>query len=600
MSNKPSKVKEYSTLKTLKRLARDIKPIAWAIALAGIVCIGSVMLSVVAPEIVNKLTNIIYEYGDARLQYGVSNASIDMQQVLSLCLTLLLAYGGASLLSALRVVITTNITSRYYTKGLRIRISDKLQRLPVSYIDATPNGELLSRMMNDVSNMSNTIYVIIDTLIDGLVRIVIITYFMYSIHWMLATAVVVLVPLSIALSAFISSKSEKGWHDFRKVNGNMYAFIEEDYTGFDTVKAFNLEERQSRICDDISEQYRQKMRRSYYLTGLIQPIIAFTNNVAYVAVCILGGILASNKTVLVGDVMEIVLLAKMFAGPLESIANGMGSIQHTLACANRVYQLLDMKEMEQCATSELPSGNGEVVFDHVCFSYDKVTPIIKDLCVTVKAGQKVAIVGPTGGGKTTVVNLLMRFYDVDSGTITIDGVDISTIDRAQLRSLFGMVLQDTWLFNGTVYDNIAYGKADATREEVIAAAKKAHADFFINTLPDGYDTVINEESTNISSGQKQLLTIARSYLSNRKMLILDEATSNVDTRTEILIQQAMDELLAGRTSFVIAHRLSTIVNADVILVVNNGEVVEQGTHAELMAKNGFYTKIYNSQYELLK
>ena len=592
--SKPSKVtKDYSAWKTVKRLVRDIGPIAWAIAVAGIVCIGSVLLSVIAPEIVNKLTNIIYEYGEAQVP-------IDVKQVLTLCLVLLGAYGGSSLLSALRVVLTTNITSRYYTKGLRIRISDKLQRLPVSYIDATPNGELLSRMMNDVSNMSNTIYVIIDTLIDGFVRIVIITYFMYSIHWMLATAVVVLVPLSIVLSAVISSKSEKSWHEFRKVNGNMYAFIEEDYSGFDTVKAFNLESRQSAICDEISEEYRQKMRRGYYLSGLIQPIIAFTNNIAYVAVCIAGGILASNKVVSVGDVMEIVLLAKMFAGPLESIANGMGSIQHTLACANRVYQLLDMQEMEVNDVSELPEGNGEVVFDHVSFSYDKVTPIIKDLCVTVKAGQKVAIVGPTGGGKTTVVNLLMRFYDADSGTITVDGVDITTIDRAKLRSMFGMVLQDTWLFNGTVYDNIAYGKADATREEVVEAAKKAHADFFIQTLPDGYDTVINEESTNISSGQKQLLTIARSYLSNRKMLILDEATSNVDTRTEILIQKAMDELLQGRTSFVIAHRLSTIVNADIILVVNNGEVVEQGTHAELMALNGFYTKIYNSQYELLK
>ena len=596
--SKPSKVKEYSTLRTLKRLARDIRPIAWAIALAGVVCVGSVLLSVVAPEIVNKLTNVIYEYGDARL-HGVA-ASIDVKEMLSLCLVLLLAYAGSSLLSALRVVITTNITSRYYTKGLRIRISDKLQRLPVAYIDSTPNGELLSRMMNDVSNMSNTIYVIIDTLIDGFVRIVIITYFMYKIHWMLATAVVVLVPLSIALSAWISTKSEKSWHEFRKVNGNVYAFIEEDYTGFDTVKAFNLEERQQKICDEISERYRDKMRRGYYLSGLIQPIIAFTNNMAYVAVCIAGGILASNKVVSVGDVMEIVLLAKMFAGPLESIANGMGSIQHTLACANRVYQLLDMPEMEERDTSDLPNGQGEVVFDHVSFSYDKVTPVIKDLCVTVKAGQKVAIVGPTGGGKTTVVNLLMRFYDPDSGRITVDGVDITTIDRAKLRSMFGMVLQDTWLFNGTVYDNIAYGKADATREEVMEAAKKARADFFIQTLPDGYDTVINEESTNVSSGQKQLLTIARSYLANRKMLILDEATSNVDTRTEILIQQAMDELLKGRTSFVIAHRLSTIVNADVILVVNNGEVVEQGTHAELMAKNGFYTKIYNSQYELLK
>ena len=585
--------KEYSAVKTLKRLIRDIKPILWAIILAGIVCIGSVVLSVMAPEIVREMTDNIYAYGQ-------NAAPIDMKEMLRLALYLLAVYGGAALLSALRVVLTTNITSRYYTKGLRIRISDKLTRLPVSYVDATPNGELLSRMMNDVSNMSTTIYVIIDTLIDGLVRIVIITYFMYTIHWILATAVVVLVPLSIALAAVISSKSETSWNDFRKVNGEMYAFVEEDFTGFDTVKAFNLEERQGKICNEISDRYRQKMRRSHFLAGMIQPIIAFTDNIAYVAVCIAGGILAINGKVSVGAVVEIILFAKMFAGPLESIANGMGSIQHTLACANRVYQLLDMREMEQTTGSAPVDIKGEVVFDHVSFSYDKVNPIIKDLNVTVKAGQKVAIVGPTGGGKTTIVNLLMRFYDADSGTITVDGVDISTMDRAELRGMFGMVLQDTWLFNGTVYDNIAYGKANATQDEVVAAAKKAHADYFISTLPQGYDTVINEESTNISSGQKQLLTIARSYLANRKMLILDEATSNVDTRTEILIQQAMDELLQGRTSFVIAHRLSTIVNADIILVVNNGEVVEQGTHSELMAKNGFYTKIYNSQYELLK
>ena len=590
MSKRPKN--NFSTVKTLKRVVKDIKPILWAIIVAAIVCVGSVVLSVMAPEIVGMITDIIYNYG--------KGIPIDMVHLLRLALILLAAYGGSALLSSLRVVLTTNITSRYYTKGLRIRISDKLTRLPVSYIDSTPNGELLSRMMNDVSNMSMTIYIIIDTLIDGFVRIVIITYFMYTIHWMLATAVVVLVPLSIALAAVISSKSEKSWHEFRKVNGEMVAFVEEDFTGFDTVKAFNLEERQSAVCDEISARYRLKLRSGRFLSGLIQPIIAFTDNIAYVAVCIVGGILAVNNVVSVGDVVEIILFAKMFAGPLESIANGMGSIQHTLACANRVYQLLDMREMERNTGKAPTNVCGEVVFDHVSFSYDKVNPIIKDLCLTVKAGQKVAIVGPTGGGKTTIVNLLMRFYDADSGTITVDGVDIATMDRADLRSMFGMVLQDTWLFNGTVYDNIAYGKANATREEVIEAAKKAHADHFISTLPQGYDTVINEESTNISSGQKQLLTIARSYLANRKMLILDEATSNVDTRTELLIQQAMDELLQGRTSFVIAHRLSTIVNADTILVVNNGEVVEQGSHRELMAKNGFYSTIYNSQYELLK
>lgn len=591
---KPSVKKDYSAWKTVKRLVRDLKPIAWAICIAAVICCLSVWLAVlVAPEIVNSLTQMIYDY-------GAEGKPIDMKFAAYLSVNLALAYAGSALLQIAMTVLMTNISSRFYTKGLRIRISDKLQRLPVSFIDATPNGELLSRMMNDVSNMSNTVYVIIETLLNGFVRIVVITYTMYAINWILATAVVVLVPLSIALSAFISSKSEKSWHDFRKVNGNMYAFIEEDYTGFDTVKAFNLEERQRKICDDISARYREKVRRGYYLSGLIQPIIALTNNIAYVAVCIAGGLLANNNVIGVGDIMQVILLAKMFAGPLESIANGMGSIQHTLACANRVYALLDREEMSEADSDDEPKGAGNVEFNHVYFAYDKDKPLIKDLNLKVKAGQKVALVGPTGGGKTTIVNLLMRFYDIDGGSIVIDGVDTSVMDRAKLRKQFGMVLQDTWLFNGTIYDNIAYGKDDATRDEVIQAAKKAHADTFIQTLPQGYDTVINEESTNISSGQKQLLTIARSYLSNRKMLILDEATSNVDTRTEILIQKAMDELLKGRTSFVIAHRLSTIVNSDVILVINNGEVVEQGTHKELIAKNGFYTKIYNSQYELLK
>lgn len=594
MSKKVAKTtKTNSSWKTACRLVKDLKPIAWAILIAAVICGCSVYLAVLAPKIVNQMTDIIYNFG----AYGTP---INFSLMASLAVNLALAYVGSSALSIAMQILMTNVSSRFYTKGLRIRISDKLQRLPVSFVDSTPHGELLSRMMNDVSNMSNTVYVIIGTILDGFLRIFGVVYTLYCVNWILATVVVALVPLSIALSGFISSKSEKSWHGFRKVNGKLYAFIEEDYTGFDTVKAFNLEDRQRGICQEISDDYQQKVRRAHYLSGLVQPIIAFTNNVAYVAVCIIGGILATNKAVSIGDIMEVILLAKMFAGPLESIASGMGSIQHTLACANRVYALLDREEMSPALTDDQPQGPGNITFEHVYFSHDKDKPLITDLNLSVKAGQKVAIVGPTGGGKTTIVNLLMRFFDVDSGRITVDGVDTATMDRAKLRQQFGMVLQDTWLFNGTVFQNIAYGKENATMEEVVQAAKRAHADGFIRQLPQGYDTVINEESTNISGGQKQLLTIARSYLANRKMLILDEATSNVDTRTELLIQKAMDELLQGRTSFVIAHRLSTIVNADVILVIDNGNVVEQGTHTQLMQKNGFYRKIYDSQYELLK
>lgn len=587
MKNKQPVPKNYSAWKTSLRLVRDLKPIAWGIALAAVISVGSVTLALIAPEIVNKMTNIIYNF-------GVDGTAIDMPRLGKLALWLLAAYGGTWMLDTAMVVLMKNITSRYYTKGLRIRLSEKLGHLPVSFIDQTPNGEVLSVMMDDVSNMSGSIGVIVETFISGVVKIVFITVMLFSINWLLAVAVIILVPLSLVLSVVISSKSEKSWHDCRKTHGKMYAFIEEDYTGFDTVKAFNLEQHQRDKCDEISAEYVKKLHRGYYLSGLVQPIISFTNNIAYVAVCVLGGILVVNGSMNVGDVMEIVLLAKMFSGPLESFAGGLSSVQRILACANRVYGILDKPNMP--VQHGTPSDGQDIVFDDVSFSYDPAHPVLKHVSFSAKAGQKVAIVGPTGGGKTTIVNLLMRFYEIDSGKILLDGQDISQMNVSALRRQFGMVLQDTWLFKGTIFDNIAYGKDGATAEEVEEAARQAHADFFIQTLPDGYQTEINEESTNISSGQKQLLTIARSYLANRKMLILDEATSNVDTRTEILIQKAMDKLLEGRTSFIIAHRLSTIVNADVILVVNHGEIVEKGTHSELIKKGGFYAEIYNSQY----
>lgn len=580
------------TLGTIARLLRDIRPIAWAFVIAAIVCTGSVIVSTQTPLIISQMTDILYEFGE-------TGAAIDMTLLLQLCVKAAVYYVVAAVLSSMMVALTTNISSRFYTKGLRIRISDKIRRLPVSYVDNTPAGELLSRMMDDVSNMSMTIYLITDSFLDGIVRIVIITYMMFAINPWLALAVVALVPLSVVLSVAISAKCEKSWHGYRKVNGKLYSLIEEDFGGFDTVKAFNLEARQSGVCNQITETYRKKLFDARRLSGIVQPIIAFTNNIAYVVVCVVGAILAVNQVVSVGDVVAIILFAKMFAAPLESIADGMGSIQHTLACANRVYTLLDLPEEQETDCNLQPNPCGEVQFCDVCFSYTQDKPLIQHLSLTVKPGQKVAIVGPTGGGKTTIVNLLMRFYDPDSGQILVDGVDTKQLPRNKVRDMFAMVLQDTWLFGGTVFDNVAYGNPTATLDDVKRACEFAHVASFVESLPDGYNTVINEEATNISGGQKQMLTIARSYLSNKPMLILDEATSNVDTRTELMIQEAMDKLLVGRTSFVIAHRLSTIVNADVILVVNNGSVVEQGTHKQLMAKNGFYAKIYNSQYDVL-
>lgn len=581
-----------TTSSTIKRLVGELKPVAGRMILICMVTLFSVALNMVGPELLGDATDILYNYGQ-----GIVTPH---ETFLKLCLKLALVYGLLAIFSTLALVLTTRITSRFFTSSLRVRISEKLGKLPVSFVDSTPRGEILSRMMNDVSNMSNTIHVITSTLISGVLQLLIIIVLLYFINPVMATAVIVLIPLSVVLAYVISRRSEKEWHEFRKINGQVYSVIEEDLSGFDTVKAFNLESRQKQMCGDLMNKYGKSLKRGFWLSSMVQPTIAFTNNIAYVAICVLGGYLAINGVLDVGDVVKVILYAKLFAGPLESIAGGMSSIHRTIACAQRVYKLLDGEEVPPALTDNVPEGDGDVSFEDVNFSYSKDKPLIKNLNINVRSGQKVAIVGPTGGGKTTIVNLLMRFYDVDSGKIVIDGVDISTMDRAKLRQQFSMVLQDTWLFNGTVFENIAYGKEDATMDEVVAAAKKARIHQFICSLPDGYNTVINEESTNISSGQKQLLTIARAYLADRKMLILDEATSNVDTRTEILIQKTMDELMQGRTSFVIAHRLSTIVNADVILVVRDGQIVEQGTHQQLMEKHGFYSEIYNSQYELLK
>lgn len=584
--------KETYTFATIKRLVGELRPVAFKMTVICIVSLISVALNMVGPDILGQISDLLYNYGQ-----GVA---IDNDMFLKLCVNLALVYLFIAVTSTLIVVLTTNVTSKFFTSNLRVRISEKLCRLPVSFVDSTPRGEVLSRMMNDVSNMSNTINVITGTLIRGVLQLVIITVILFTINAVMAIAVIILVPLSVVMSYLISMRSEKAWHDYRKINGQVYSFIEEDFSGFDTVKAFNLEERQQKLCSNLMDKYGGSLKKGFWLSMMVQPIISFTNNVAYVVICLLGGYFAISGVLSVGNVIEIILYSKLLAGPLESIASGMSSIHRTIACSERVYKLLDSPEMPPSAGDELPAGKGDVALENVSFSYVADKPLIRNLNVNVKAGQKVAIVGPTGGGKTTIVNLLMRFYEIDKGRITIDGVDITSMDRAKLRNQFSMVLQDTWLFKGTVYENIAYGKEGATREKVIAAAKKARIHQFICSLPDGYDTVINEESTNISSGQKQLLTIARAYLADRKMLILDEATSNVDTRTEILIQKTMDELMQGRTSFVIAHRLSTIVNADIILVVRDGQIVEQGTHSELMEKQGFYSEIYNSQYDLLK
>ncbi len=585
--------------KIVLRILKDTKPIAGWLVLGAFVALVSVALSLVTPEILRALSDRLYDYWEPA--HLGQPATFDNHAFALGCVLLAAAYAGSSLAGIGEMLITNNVVSRHFTCAIRIRMSDKIRRLPVRYVDQTPNGEIISHMTDDVSTMGTTIHSFLETLISGVLKLLGIIVLIFMLNPILAAAVIVFVPLSLILSAKIASKSEKYFAEVRKKNGEMYALTEETFTGFDTVKAFHLEqrqrERQGTLCDDM----RDAARKGTFLASIVQPIVALSNNIAYIAICIIGGIFVANNLfgMSVGTIVAFVLYARMFAGPLESIAQGFSMLQHTIASAERVYRMLDEEEMTETAEETAPEGKGNVQFESVDFSYDPKQPLIKGLTINVHAGEKVAIVGPTGGGKTTIVNLLMRFYDVDGGRILVDGKDVMKMPRNALRSVFSMVLQDTWLFSGTIYDNIAYGRPDAAEEEVHEAAKRAHVDRFIRSLPKGYDTVINEETTNISGGQKQLLTIARAYLANRPILILDEATSNVDTRTEILIQRTMDDLMRDRTSFVIAHRLSTIVDADTILVVNNGSIVEQGTHKDLLEKNGFYAEIYNSQYELL-
>lgn len=573
----------------LLRILKDTKKIAGFLALAAVIELIAVLLGLIAPSIIGNLTQNLYDFTSGE-------TFLDMNFFTKTCGILCLIYVLSSLLEMARACVMNNTVSRYFTCSLRKKMSEKIISLPISYLDKTPNGEIISRMMHDVSNMGTTVHNIFSTVISGICKLIIITVIIFSISPIMAATVLVVVPISIGISAFISSKAEKHFNEVRRLNGKIYALSEEDFSCFDTVKAFKLEKKQNATLKSLAEDMKKASVKAYYTSSVIEPVVAFTNSVAYIIICIIGGYMAINGVFSIGSIVKVVLYAQMFAGPLGTIANGISMMQNTFASAKRVYEFLDTEEMPKDNEGRFDDVRGDVKFENVCFSYDKTTPLIKNLNFEVKAGQKVAIVGPTGGGKTTIVNLLMRFYDIDGGRILIDGVDAYSVPKETLRSAFQMVLQDTWLFSGTIADNVAYGKENATREEVVKACEKAHIDGFIRSLPDGYDTVINEETTNVSAGQKQLLTIARAYLSDRKLLILDEATSNVDTRTEILIQETMDKLTEGRTSFVIAHRLSTITDADMILVVNGGEIVERGTHEELLESGGFYREIYMSQY----
>lgn len=587
----PMDENKMSNKEIVRRLIRDARPIYGWLLLAAVLGGVVVACTVAAPKLLGEGIQLLYDaWAGEPPEEGLTAA------LLPLCGFLAGVYLLKSAVEAGKMYLMNRVVSSYYTCGLRIGLSDKISRLPISYIDRTPAGQIIDRIQEDVSNMGTSIHNIVDVFIMGFLQIVVIAVMMLRENWKMGLAVLLLMPLSIVISSRISAACGTYFHRMFEESGKMYSVVEESYASYQTTKAYNYEKATMKAHAEVNERRKQTEAKALFLQGLITPCISAANALAYILVALIGGYLTVNGMLGVGAVVTVLLYSRQFSAPLEQIADVLGSVQRTCAAAGRVYQMQDAPE-EQPIEGHLPADiKGDVAFENVNFSYDPETPLIRDFTVKVKHGQKVAIVGPTGAGKTTLVNLLMRFYDIQSGKITIDGCDIAAVSREDVRALFGMVLQDTWLFGGTVAENVAYGKPEATREEIIAACDEAYCDHFIRTLPQGYDTVVSEDSINISGGQKQLLTIARALLADRRLLILDEATSNVDTRTEILIQKAMEKLMRERTCFVIAHRLSTIVDSDLILVINDGQIVETGTHEALLERQGFYYRLYTSQY----
>ena len=583
-------------LELYRKLFMEARPIWKWLALSCLLCMVIITCAVVGPKLTGQITNEICAYWEAKVS---GDPLWDLvQQILPGLLTLFGVYVLGAAVRYGNMYLMNNMVSRHYTCAIRIRMSDKIQRLPVKFVDSTPVGQILEQMTDDVSAMGTSIHQIVDTLMQGLLQIALIAVALLMEDWRRGLIVLATTPISMLLSVVISNASEKYYHKMFQEGAQLYSIVEEGYTNFSTTKAYNLEQAMVEKHQKVNRRQRKVQAQAAFVSGLVQPMIVLANALTYIAVNLVGGYLIVKGRLPVGTVVTVILFARQFSAPLEQISEGLSQMQRTTAAARRVFHLLELPEEDPRQGQVQPEEvQGRVEFRHVSFSYDPKQPLIRDLSFTAEPGQTIAIVGPTGAGKTTIVNLLMGFYDISAGEILIDGRSLEDMNRDEARELFAMVLQETWLFRGTVAENVAYGRPQATREEIVKACDEAYCDHFIRTLPQGYDTVVGDESTTLSGGQKQLLTIARAVLTGRRLLILDEATSNVDTRTEILIQKAMDKLMRGRTCFVIAHRLSTIVNADRILVINNGDIVEQGTHQELLAQGGFYASLYASQYD---
>ncbi|OUQ50429.1 ABC transporter ATP-binding protein [Lachnoclostridium sp. An118] len=580
---------------TMKKLMAYMGSYKIAILFVMLFAVGGTAFNIIGPKILGNATTEIFNGLVSRVSGG---DGIDFGKVGRILLSALSLYVVSAALSFIQGYIMTGISQKM-TYRLRKEISEKINRMPVKYFDTMTHGEILSRITNDVDTLGQSLNQSATQVITSVTTIIGVLVMMLSISPLMTVIALLILPLSMCLISVIVKHSQRYFKDQQEYLGHINGQVEEVYSGHNIVKAFNKEEDIIKTFNDTNAVLYQSAWKSQFFSGMMMPIMQFVGNLGYVAVSILGGYLVIRNAIQVGDIQSFIQYVRQFTQPIQQVAQVANMLQSTAAASERVFEFLDEEEEEQTVADPVTTDNleGRVEFEHVHFGYNPDHIIINDFNAKVEPGQKIAIVGPTGAGKTTMVKLLMRFYDVNSGSIKIDGHDLREFNRADLRSMFGMVLQDTWLFNGSIEENIRYGKLDATHEEVVEAAKAAYVHRFVQTLPGGYDMVLNEEASNVSQGQKQLLTIARAILADPKILILDEATSSVDTRTEVRIQKAMDNLMQGRTSFIIAHRLSTIRDADLILVMKDGDIIEQGSHEELLAKNGFYAELYNSQFE---
>ena len=580
---------------SISKLMQYIGRYKIAILAVMIMAAASTVFTVIGPKVLGKATTGLSE---GLMKKITGTGGIDFSYIGRILIIVLCLYACSAIFSFIQGWIMTGVSQKVCYR-LRKEISEKINHMPMKYFESRTYGEVLSRITNDVDTLGMGLNQSITTIITSVATMIGVLVMMLSISPLMTIIAIVILPISVGLVSFVVKKSQSYFKTQQEYLGHINGQIEETYGGHMVVKSFNKEKDMVDTFDKTNAVLYSSAWKSQFFSGMMQPIMMFVGNLGYAGVALSGGMLAINGVITIGDIQAFIQYVKNFTQPITQIAQVINQVQSMAAASERVFEFLEEEEEEQIAANPVPTDNirGEVEFKHVKFGYKEDQIIIKDFCANVKPGQKVAIVGPTGAGKTTMVKLLMRFYDVNSGEILIDGHNIKDFNRRELRDAFGMVLQDTWLYKDTIMENIRYGKLDATDEEVIAAAKAAHAHHFIETLPGGYNMELNEDASNVSQGQKQLLTIARAILADNPILILDEATSSVDTRTEIQIQNAMDNLMKGRTSFVIAHRLSTIKDADIILVMKEGDIVEQGNHEELLAKGGFYADLYNSQFE---